>query len=426
MSRLYLKVYGVLLGIVLAFFVLTALWWGLGPGASPRDRELLAGSASLAQEALPPAGAPAEQLEQQVARLSEAFGAGVAVFDANGALLARSGEPLPAPSPRRNESHWLRHPHGPAAALRLADGRWVVASFTRTGHGGFAWHLALLAGVIAVGAYPLARGITRRIERLEQNVDALGAGDLSARAPVEGRDEVAGLARSFNRAAGRIQALVESQRTLLASASHELRSPLARIRVAAELLVDRAGSGGRDTAEQLESDIARLDGAIDELLAVSRLGLLDATAGYETVDLLALAAEEGAGLGAAVDGVPATVVGDARSLRHLVRNLLHNAVRHAPGKPPDVVVEARAGGGAVLRVADRGPGVPEAVRGRIFEPFARGGADPAAEGVGLGLAIVQQIARHHGGEARCRPRDGGGSVFEVDLPGRATRPKEGT
>jgi signal transduction histidine kinase len=173
---------------------------------------------------------------------------------------------------------------------------------------------------------------------------------------------------------------------------------------------------------QVEGDIAALDAALDELLAVSRLDLLDATAQSEAVDFLALVAEEAARFGVEVEGAPATLWGDSRSLRHLVRNLLENARRHAPGAAPLVTVAPEPGGGARLEVRDGGPGVPEAERERIFEPFARGAAGAAGRGVGLGLAIVQQVARHHRGQARVRAIDGDGSCFEVVLPGRAPAP----
>jgi signal transduction histidine kinase len=101
-------------------------------------------------------------------------------------------------------------------------------------------------------------------------------------------------------------------------------------------------------------------------------------------------------------------------LRRLVRNLLENARRHAGASAVEASVQAAAGGGARLRVADRGPGVAEPDRERIFEPFYRP-AGMGEGGAGLGLALVRQIARHHGGDARYRPREGGGSCFEVDL-----------
>jgi signal transduction histidine kinase len=325
---------------------------------------------------------------------------------------------VPPPDIRRAESHWSsRRRHGATAALRLKDGRWVVIRSDRDGPPGAAWlfNVALLAALIGVGAYPVARGITRRIERLSARVEEFGAGELATRAVVEGRDEVAHLAERFNRAADRIETLVASQRNLLASTSHELRSPLARLRMAVELLGDDASPKLR---AQVEADVAALDAALDELLAVSRLDLLDATAEAETVDFLALVAEEAAHFGVEVEGSPAEIRGDSRSLRHLVRNLLENARRHAADAPVYVHVAPEEGGGARLEVADRGPGVPEPERDRIFEPFSRGAAAAEGGGVGLGLAIVQQVARHHRGHARVLPNPGGGSRFLVTLPGR--------
>jgi Spy/CpxP family protein refolding chaperone len=118
---------------------------------------------------------------------------------------------------------------------------------------------------------------------------------------------------------------------------------------------------------------------------------------------------------AVVEGEPALVRGDPRLLRRLVRNLLDNARRHAAGADVEARVE-RVGEGARLTVADRGPGVPEAQRERIFEPFYRPPGTPeTGASFGLGLALVRQIARAHGGEARCLPRDGGGTVFEATL-----------
>jgi signal transduction histidine kinase len=118
-----------------------------------------------------------------------------------------------------------------------------------------------------------------------------------------------------------------------------------------------------------------------------------------------------------VEGDAVEVRGDGRLLRRMVRNLLENAHRHGGGEGIEVRVERRGGGGRVA-VADRGPGVPEAERERIFEPFYRPPGTPeTGASHGLGLALVRQIARAHGGEARCVPRVGGGTVFEVDLRG---------
>jgi signal transduction histidine kinase len=297
------------------------------------------------------------------------------------------------------------HLRGPGAEV---VGR---SAHRRVFHGGLIAVLSLLAVAVAVGAYPVARRLTRRLERLRAGVEGLGAGDLRTRVPVEGRDEVAALATSFNRAADRIEALVGAQRTLLASASHELRSPLARLRVALELM----GADRPDLRERVARDVAELDELIGELLLASRLQSVEQLDRREDVDLLGLVAEEAARAAADVSGQPVVVKGDAKLLRRLVRNLLENAVRY--GAPPvEAVVEA-TGTRARLRVCDRGAGVPEEERERIFAPFYRSSSRPPGEGgSGLGLALVRQIARRHGGEARCLAREGGGTCFEVDLP----------
>jgi signal transduction histidine kinase len=178
------------------------------------------------------------------------------------------------------------------------------------------------------------------------------------------------------------------------------------------------GAGAKpELRAELERDIAELDALVDEILLASRLDSVAALEAREEVDLLALAAEECARVDATLDGEPVTVPGDPRLLRRVIRNLLENARRYGNGTPVEVAVAKRSGGGAVVRVRDRGPGVPEAERERIFEPFYRlAGAAERAGGVGLGLALVRQIARKHGGEAKCVPREGGGSSFEVELP----------
>jgi signal transduction histidine kinase len=273
--------------------------------------------------------------------------------------------------------------------------------------------LLLLAAAIAIGAYPVVRRITGRLERLQARVDALGAGHLQARVQVEGCDEVAELARSFNRAAERIERLVNAQKTVLASASHELRSPLTRMRMAVELL---PGTDRPELRARLSKDIEELDVLIGELLLASRLDALDDLGGTEEVDLLALLAEEASRTGADVSGEAVSIRGDPRMLRRLIRNLLENARRHAGGATVEASVHPLGAGGVRLTVADRGPGVLEGERERIFEPFYRpSGAKESDGGVGLGLSLVRQIARRHGGDVRYVPREGGGSLFEVDL-----------
>jgi signal transduction histidine kinase len=378
------------------------------------------GVAALAQDLLPPPEASAQSLQAAVDRLAEMLLSDITVRGRDGTLLAAAGEPLSLPHGRRRRSWTHTETRGWTFALPLPDGRWLIARHGSL-HGGWEWigALVLFAVAVGIGAYPVARRLTRRLERLRRQVDELGAGDLSARVAVDGRDEVAALARSFNRAADQIERLVEAQRSMVASASHELRSPLARLRMAFELL-------NRDRRPELrlrvDRDIQELDDLIDELLLASRLDTIEHLDKSESVDLLALVAEEGSRYDAEVSGVSVRVDGNTKMLRRLARNLFENARRYGGGTPIEASVHTAPHDRVRLRVLDRGPGVPADERERIFEPFYRpSGTREEGNGVGLGLALVRQIARHHGGDVRCVPRDGGGMCFEVELP----RPSQG-
>ena len=412
MRRLYLQVYLALVGILCLFGLLVGLAWRLAP-SSRDDQQVMESMGALTAELLPAERSPADQ-GALLRRVAAPSGLHLTLWSADGVPLAQVGPRLPFPGRERQRSGWMRGRGGPTGALRLPDGRWLVA---RHGHAAVHHHgvgllvvVGLLAVAIAAGAYPLARRLTRRLERLRAGVEGLGGGDLRARVTVEGKDEVADLARSFNRAADRIEALVGAQRTLLASASHELRTPLARIRMALELGAERPERRAR-----VEADIAELDELIEELLLASRLQSVPHLEPTDDVDLLGLVAEEAARCPADVSGRPLRVRGDARLLRRLVRNLLENARRHGAGTPVEASVE-EAGERALLRVCDRGPGVPAEEGERIFDAFYRLPGAPPGEGAGLGLTLVRQIARRHGGEARYVPREGGGSCFEVELP----------
>ena len=274
---------------------------------------------------------------------------------------------------------------------------------------------------IALGAYPFVRRLTRRLETLKRGVEAFGQGALDRRVPVEGRDEVATLATSFNLAAERVEALVRSHKSLLANASHELRSPLARLKMATSLLAEAAPDEREreHLRAEINTDIAELDGLVDEVLLASRLEAAPAPEHLESVDLLALAVEEGARVDASVDGAGASVQGEERLLRRALRNLLENARRYGGGEIR-VDLEDKAAAGVEIRVCDNGPGVPEAYRERIFEPFFRlPGHAERAGGVGLGLALVRQIVERHNGRIQCvRPPEGGG-CFVISLPASA-------
>ena len=309
--------------------------------------------------------------------------------------------------PRRGSDHplaWLRPPYG------------------------FWWTLGLAGLGVMIGVFPVARRLTQRLEGLQRGVQRWGEGDLSVRLPEGGHDEVADLSRRFNAAAERVQslmasqaALLQSQKSLLANASHELRSPLARIRMAVELSGTQGSPAARD---EIQRSITELDQLVDEILLASRLDAREADMGtVESVDLIGLLAEECARVGAVFELPECTgevvVPGVARLLRRAVRNLLENAVRHGrrTGRAEVVAQLSLQGGHAVLHIDDRGPGVPPDQRERIFEPFYRlPGASEREGGVGLGLALVRQIAVRHGGSVACDNREGGGARFTLRLP----------
>ncbi len=276
--------------------------------------------------------------------------------------------------------------------------------------------LAVLFLAVAGGAYPVVRGLTRRLEALQQGVEAFGAGALGRRVPEEGRDEVAALAASFNRAAERIEGLVRSHQSLLANASHELRSPLARLKMALAMLDEAPTAQQPRLRREIKANIAELDALVEEVLLSSRLDARGDVVQREPVELLGLAAEEAARTGAGVAGAPQNVRGGGRKQRRARRNQQEDARRNGHGGAVEVHV-GRSGAQAEVSVEDRGPGVPEAYRERIFEAFFRlpGHAEKAG-GVGLGLALVRQIAERHGGSVRCAARAGGGRRFVLALP----------
>ena len=283
---------------------------------------------------------------------------------------------------------------------------------------GFVWLLGLVGLAVALGLFPVVRRLTQRLEVLQRGVQRWGEGDLTVRVPQDGQDEIADLARRFNAAAGRIETLVRSHKSLLANASHELRSPLTRIRMGLELMGDRPSPGARD---EIARNIGELDQLIDEILLASRLDASEADMGtIESVDLIGLCAEECVRVDAELDlregtdSAALTVRGVSRLLRRAIRNLLENARRYGEGEI-SVQLES-ADKVARIRVNDRGPGVPAVLRDRIFEPFYRlPGASERNGGVGLGLALVKSITERHGGSVHCEDRPGGGASFVITL-----------
>ena len=408
MRRLYLQVYFTIVASLFLVVLTAGAVWHFSAGVLPFEQPFEAAGEVIA-ELVPPPNAPDAVQQQAIKRLAKRLGADLALFGRTNEPLAAAGLPLPPPDRSRTGS-WQHTTAGPAVSIRLPDGRWLVARLPfsqRPSAARLAAFLGAIALAVALGARPVVRRLTGRLERLQRGVELLGAGDLRARVKVEGRDEVARLAQSFNQAASRIESLVGAHKMLLANASHELRTPLTRIRLGLELVEAEPARKA-----ELTRDIGELDQIVEEILLVSRLDATEGLDARDEIDLAALAAEECARYeGCSVQGQPVTVRGDSTLLRRMIRNLVENAQLH--GKPPIEVTVERRGDAAVLSVSDRGDVIAPDARERLFSAFYRIPGRSGPRDTGLGLALVRQIARRHGGDAAYCPERG--SCFTVTL-----------
>ncbi|MCF8205870.1 MAG: HAMP domain-containing histidine kinase [Methylotenera sp.] len=465
MKALYVRIYLTLVALLLAFAFGSAWLFQRHIEQERGNVETAAGErlnamAGLLKLALPPATAPREEQAAAFTDWGQRLRMPLALEDADGKrigttqmFLRRADDPgAIIVSANLGDGRSLemvrtvRPPAPPGAASGSASGNPAARLPGRPDEGPWAgpWlHrpvspgapavstlavvLVLLFVGVAAGAYPVVRRLTRRLEMLKRGVERFGAGQLTHRVDDSGRDEVAALASSFNQAADRIETLLRSHQSLLANASHELRSPLARLKMAFAMLEDAAPAQRERLSHEIDVNIAELDALVEEVLLASRLEAGSAVGETHAVELLALGAEEAARAEVAFEPETdaARVEGQERLLRRALRNLLDNARRYGG---PEVELSLRSvAGGFEFVVADRGPGVPADLRERIFEPFYRlPGHAEMAGGVGLGLSLVKQIAERHGGRVSCQSREGGGSRFVIFLPAAASTSANGS
>ena len=443
MKSLYLRIYATVVAVLLLFAFASGF---VVEHHIDRERqrnesaatERLEAWGDLIQRSLPGVDAPAETQAAALREWSQRLRFPLALDDVNGQRIGASdsftrrvedGTIKPFPVKLDDgRTLWTFRPgqlrQMAAGAHRGPEGRaqvpppWPPLPGNLPRGAGLVIVLVVLFIAIAAGAYPVVRRLTRRLESLKKGVEQFGAGELSHRVEVSGSDEVAAVASSFNVAAQRVEALVQSHRSLLANASHELRSPLARMKMAVSMLDAAAPAQREKLKAEIDRNVAELDALVEEVLLASRLDGAQDPLHRHRVDLFALAAEEAARVDATVDAEEETVIaGDERLLRRALRNLLENARRYGGGEITVVLRPPAADGSIVIAVCDRGAGVPAEMRERIFEPFFRlpGHAEQAG-GVGLGLSLVKQIAERHGGSARCDAREGGGTCFLITLP----------
>lgn len=277
----------------------------------------------------------------------------------------------------------------------------------------FAWGALLLAFAV-LGAYLVVRRVNRPLKALAAAAERVGRGELPERIEEEGPTEIRGVARSFNAMGEGLKRLESDRALLLAGVSHDLRTPLARLRLGVELLPD----ADPKLKAEMAGDIEAMDGIIGQFLDFVKLDAAESARPDADLNALVQKAVDAA----ARDGEPAaTSLAPLPPLplrpvaiQRLVANLLANAQRH--GRPPVEVRTRREGATAVLAVLDRGPGIPPSEAARMLQPLTRLDTARGSGGSGLGLAIVDRVARLHGGRVELLPREGGGLEARVTLP----------
>jgi two-component system OmpR family sensor kinase len=374
-----------------------------------------------------------ERLAAELAAVRDSFGIEATVYGHDGRVVASSAEP-PLPAPASDGAVHLSG-RGFGRAVRLPDGMGRLVAVGPLRHRdprhGLLFISAVL-GALALASVPFARSIAAPIERLTAAARALGAGDLSVRAGVRARGEVGELARAFDEMAERLEALVRTEKELLANVSHEIRTPLARIRVALELAAEGDLERARRFLAEIGADLDELDRLVDDVLAAARLDVARSGGAWpvrrervDVADVVRAAVErfraahrERALEVELAPDLPA-VDGDAALLRRLLANLLENAAKYSDPPTPVVLRGASEAGGAVLEVRDRGIGIDPEDLPRLFTPFFRTDRSRArgTGGVGLGLALAKRIAEAHGGAIEVASAPGEGTTVRVRLPG---------
>lgn len=306
-------------------------------------------------------------------------------------------------------------PSSPWAVLSTPDVRILLFVFALAASGLVCWGLA--------------RYVSKPVERLQSSARSIAAGNLDSRVGEEfarRHDELGVLARDFDTMADHVRELIASKESLLRAMSHELRSPLARLRVAVSLA--RRGSEVVRQYDRIELEAERLDVIIGQMLQLSHLRAIEPSLPRVPVDLTTLLTEvvedariEATAANKHVEWAPSMSVeieGDHDLMRSAIENVLRNAIRFTKVGTAVEVGMSRDGGDTRIVIEDHGPGVPENELAKIFEPFHRvaESRDRDSGGTGLGLAITARIVNLYSGEVVARNRDGGGLRVEIKLP----------
>jgi two-component system OmpR family sensor kinase len=439
MGRLFARIYLHFLGVLLVVAVASSFvfaWTARGAFVQESSGRISRHISSLAGEVFrdPPA------LARRVRQLHDELDLDLVARDLQGRVVASAGKELPTFTPEqlaqvRTGLRMVQPNPEWSVAIPIRDPQTgaVVGTVETSAHRrsrlrGLSRPALILSLLLVMFAFPaaiLARRISRPVERLTEAARRLGAGDLTARVPPGkvGRwwrrdpsgDELADLTRAFNDMAERIERLIAGQKELMANISHELRSPLTRIRVALELLPRNGATQAR--LADVETDLDELERLIEDVLTASRLEATGLPPHPELVEAQQLLEDlvERARLDPRLGpdsvriapGSPVELEADPALLRRALWNLVDNAAKY--GAPPVALSAQRHNGSVELSVSDEGPGIPQEERERVLAPFyqmdrARTPGRPA-RGFGLGLTLASRVAQVHHGNITIGPAE---------------------
>jgi signal transduction histidine kinase len=382
-------------------------------------------------------------LQRELHRLHDAFGARMTVYE-GGVAVASSDDEAPLAPVAEEELPRLAH-----GAFKVPGRRFTLAApvpgspasyLVLTGHvpqhsllRGASFLTAVLLA-LALASIPLARAIASPLERLGRAVRAFGAGDLDARARLAAGGEVGEVAAAFDQMADRMQALLRSEKELLANVSHELRTPLARIRVALEMAEEGDLARSRRYLAEIGTDLEELSRLVDDVLTAARLDLAQGRGTgaalplrrerVEPRELVLRAAERFRAAHpervlelSLEEGLP-EVDADPALLRRVLDNLLDNARKYSDAEQPIAVAARQRDGLLEVEVRDRGIGVEPADLDRLFTPFFRTDRSRArgTGGVGMGLALAKRVVEAHGGRIAAESVPGAGTCVRFSVP----------
>lgn len=379
-----------------------------------------------AREAYERGGKPA--LDAYLNRLNAIFRGAHYLLDANGKDLV-TGDDRSALLPRP-----------PATRSRISNkGRWIIAHRSQDGKYWFAavgWlyriHIStflpyyfLVAGAIAALFWLAAVGVVMPIRRIANKIALFGQGDLSVRVPTHRPDEIGQLGRSFNQMAERLERLIVSERRLLGDISHELRSPLARLKFAIKLA--RTSPDTKSALDRIERDVDRIASLVSDIVEITFVEGDPALRGAESVPLDEVVTEVVRDCSVEAEvrrcrielsgEIAGHTMGSRELVRRAIENVLRNAIRYSPEGSLIAVTMKDDGQSAVLIVRDQGPGVPEDTLARIFDPFFRveEARNTNGGGSGLGLSIAKRAVQAHHGTI-CAENAGPGLRVRITIP----------